>query len=389
MVRDHERCGVVFRMKDPYNFYSFDVSQKHGNKRLVKAFEGKYTVLLEIKDGGILLGEWFKLQIISKRENLIIKLGSSSMHNSYELLPIIFNYNDHTHKVGTAGVFVNGNKGFYFDNFKIEPIKCWTPYKPKKDLLLITDRANIYDEDYVGQLKKKFIIKDPINSINGPSEWNYQKEVLGREKVIVQKSEIADRSIFKEPSMLILRNKYIKRGWFSVDFAGTANGAIGVVLKYIDTNNYYLFEIGGHIKENQYFQLRKKVNGIINLLKIINSNDQLKKTERENTPEIGYNTNIWYCLRIIIDGPSLKFFFNRKGTPEKFILKYRDDDIPYGLIGITTYNTKGYFDNMILRPKVEEKGMSFVQINNLAGVDSDEDIYLYDLNTLGIVSYKL
>jgi len=177
--------------------------------------------------------------------------------------------------------------------------------------------------------------------------------------------------------MFILKDKYIKRGWFSLDMAGYQNGAIGVVLKYVDTNNYYLFEIGGYLEENRYFELRKKTNGMMKPVMRINSNDEIEPNERRKSSDFGYYPYKWYSIRVLVNGPTMKFFYKKVGGHEKLVMTVRDDDIPYGLIGLTTFNTKGVFDNLIMRPKVEEKKFSFIPSDLPMGMNPEEDVYLY------------
>ena len=212
---------------------------------------------------------------------------------------------------------------------------------------------------------------------------------MERESVIIQKSEISDKSFNKEPTMFLLKDKYIKRGWFSVDMAGYNNGAIGVVFKYQDANNYYLFEVGGYTDENRYFELRKKVNGMMKPLNRINSNDELDPNESKKSLDFGYIPFKWYKLRVLIDGPKFKFFYKKVGNKEKLILETSDADIQYGSIGLTSFNTKAVFDNFILRPIVEEKKFSFGPSDLPAGVNPDEDVYLYDTVQKGIFKLKI
>ena len=224
---------------------------------------------------------------------------------------------------------------------------------------------------------------DPSTKINGPSDWGYLNDVMDRETVILQKSEIADKSFNKEPTMLILKDKHIRKGWFSLDLAGYNNGAIGVVFKYIDANNYYLFEIGGYLAENRYFELRKKVNGMMKPIKRINSNEELEKSESLKSRDFGYTPFKWYYLRVDLTGPSIKIFYKNIGHPEKLVMEINDNDIASGYIGLTSFNTKAIFDNLILRPKVEEMKFSFSAASIPVGVNPDEDVYLYDQEDKG------
>ena len=390
MVKDSNPCGIIFRMRNPHNFYSLEISQKHEYKRVIKAVNGSYKLLHEIKDGGILQSLWFKVQITGRKNNFIIKFCDTSQFSSYEQLPIVFNFYDNTHVRGTVGVFVNGNPAFYFDNMNVVPLSCWTPYEPKLGIKIITDRANVYDEDYNGDLKKKYKVNDPINKINGPSEWGFSNGKENRETVIMQKSNVADKSYNKEPTQLILKDKYIRKGTLSVDLLGKNKGRLGLSFKYVDENNYYLFEVGGgHKKQNRYFQLRKKINGKMKLMKRINSNKELSEEERKKSKDFGFLTQTWYSLRIHIDGPKMKFFFNKKGNPEKSILNYEDDDIPYGLIGVSSSKTAGLFDNLQIRPLSEPKKDTFNPSDSALTINPDDDLFGYDAEKCIIIYSKI
>jgi hypothetical protein len=382
MVRNSGKVGVVFRMKNPFNYYAIEISQKRGYKRLVKVVNGRYHILEIIKDGGIFQAEWFRIQILFRRNEITFKFGEDGIQ--YDNLPIVFVKQDQTFRRGTVGVFVNKNNAFYFNDFHVMPLNCWTPYEPKPEIIHITDRSNVYDETYIGDWSKKYFLNDPISKINGPSLWSFKTDIMDRETVIKQDSSISDKSFKREPSMLILKDKFIKRGYFSVDLAGFDNGRIGVVFKYINPKNYYLFEIGGFTKENRIFELRKKVNGMTSVIKRINSNEELDLTEASKSEAFGYIPNKWYSIKIVVDTSNIKIFYKKEGTPEKLILQTKDDDLQIGLIGLTTFNTKAIFDNLILRPIVEDQKFSVSSRDFSPSVNADEDIFLYDFDNKGI-----
>ena len=388
MVRDSKTFGVVFRMKNPYNYYALEISQKDGYKRLVRVINGNYNILSEIRDGGIFQFQWFLIQILTVKDEITVKMGDSNQNASYDNLSIVFKENDQTHRKGTIGVFVNGNSGFLFDNLSVEPKICWTPYEPNPEISFTSDRANVYDEDYNGDPQKKFFVSDPSSRINGPSEWAYQLDVLERDNVIIQRSEIADKSFLKLPTMFILKDKIIKRGWFSLDLAGYQNGAIGVVFKYKDQNNYYLFELGGTKKSDRYFQMRKNVNGMMKLIKRVNTNEELDFQESQKSKHIGYTPFKWYYLRVVLDGPNITIFYKKVGKPEKIVIKVTDDDLPYGMIGFTSFKTKAVFDNFMIRPRVEDIRSSFDPRDIPSNVNPDQDIYLYNIDKKGKIQLK-
>ena len=380
MTRNNLSLGVVWRFKNPFNFYALEISQKLGIKRVLRVVNGKYTVLDNIKDGGIFQNQWFKAQITMIKQTVIIRFGESSKYGEYDNLPVIFNIDDFDHREGSVGLMVNGNNEYYVDGFHVKPLSCWNAWQPRSDIEVITDRANVYDEMYIGDPSKRYRQEDPVGMINGPSEWSFKNDVLDRETVITQKTEVADKSEYKEPSMFILEKKYIKLGWISVHFAANKDGIIGIVFKYRDRNNYYLLEIGGGKPENRFFQLRKKIQGMMKVVSRINTFDELPLEERNKSDAFGYIPLKWYYIRIVVEESGFKVFFSKIGYGEKMIFQINDNEIQIGNIGLTTYATPASFDNLMLRPKVEDIQLNFNTDDIPASVNPDDDAFFYDLN---------
>jgi len=350
MVRSNQACGVIFRARDIYNFYAFELNQKHGFKRLVKVENGVYKVLEQVKDGGITQNQWFKIFIQTRLQNLIISFGDSETYQKYSQLPKIFNIEETIFRQGTIGLFTNGNNQFYVDKLRVKPVTCWTPWEVKpKGIKIINSRANYYLESYKGNFAKKYIKIDPKNSKGGSGDWKIKKHYHNRENAIRQASEIRDNSPDRDHSMFILRNKYIKKGSFSVDFLAENNGVVGLVFKFVDPNNYLLFEVGGFEKRKRFFQLRKKTSGINKVIARINN----KKDVRSKI--FGYKKFIWYRVRIELNKYNMKVFISIPGQNEFLIFDENDKDIPYGKVGISTSHTQAGFDNLMIKPKVEEK----------------------------------
>jgi hypothetical protein len=154
-TNSNKPAGVVFRMKDAYNFYAIEFNQKKGYKKLFKSVDGVYTQLGFISDGGLSQNQWYKLQIVAEKERITIKIGSDVTFGKYSSLPVIFSKFDGEIKSGTVGLFVNGNEKFYFDSLTLKANPCWTPWKPSKKVSVIPNRANLYEENYKQELKQK------------------------------------------------------------------------------------------------------------------------------------------------------------------------------------------------------------------------------------------
>jgi len=169
---------------------------------------------------------------------------------------------------------------FYYDNFNISPLPCWNPYE-LKEVSIITCRANVFDENYSGDLMTKVVVHNPELVVDGPCFWSYKSEMNGRERVIMQENSAGDKGENKEHCMLLFKDQYIKRGWLSANFNAQKEGIVGIVFKYFDTNNYLILEIGGEKEDNKFFQVRKKVRGKMKLLQRINSNEEIPEEQRK------------------------------------------------------------------------------------------------------------
>jgi hypothetical protein len=134
-----------------------------------------------------------------------------------------------------------------------------------------------------------------------------------------------------------------------VDFLAEKNGVVGVVFKFVNANNYLLFEVGGFEKRKRFFQLRKKINGVNKVIARVNN----KKDVRSKI--FGYKKLFWYRVRIQLYKNNIKVLISKPGQKEFLIFNENDKDLPYGKIGISTFHTQAGFDNLMIRPKVEDK----------------------------------
>lgn len=148
-------AGIIFRMKDPYNFYAIEFNQKNGYKKIFKSVDGVYTDLGIVKDGGLSQNQWFKVLITARKDLIQIRIGSDSRYDKYSSLPVIFTIEDNTIKSGSFGIFVNGNDKFNFDKVHIIPRLCWTEWKPNKKVKIIPNRSSIYEENYKQDIRSK------------------------------------------------------------------------------------------------------------------------------------------------------------------------------------------------------------------------------------------
>lgn len=189
----------------------------------------------------------------------------------------------------------------------------------------------------------------------GQSLWKYIKEYKLREIVIKQTIEVIDKSSVREPVMLILKNKYIRKGEFSLIFNADKEGIISIVFKYMNRDNFYLFEIGGYQQENKFFRLRKKISGLMKVIKKIDSVEEITDhiMTNESRKLFGYNRDVFYQVRILLEKDHIKVLYSELGKKEIIVFDLKEDEIQYGHVGFGTFLTTAAFDKILLRPVVD------------------------------------
>jgi len=136
------------------------------------------------------------------------------------------------------------------------------------------------------------------SSIKGGSPfWAFKTFMLGRNKILYQGFNTVDTGLYNEPSMSISKIGYMKNECvFKSQFMAVSEGAVGMVFKYKDPDNYYLFEVGGGSDiKNRFFLLRKKINGKFHII-----SKHYTLLDLPNMTFVGYEPGIWYQAIITI-----------------------------------------------------------------------------------------
>jgi len=145
--------GLVFRFKDAFNYYAFEINTNKKSKILVKYRYGKRYVIGNVQDGGIVLDNWFKVLIQMKQSSIKIKMGDSKSY-TFKDIPIAFNTIDHYLSSGGAGFFTNGLAKFHATDFQIVGLPCQQPWI-RIDREYINPKSNFYYEDFEVNWAKK------------------------------------------------------------------------------------------------------------------------------------------------------------------------------------------------------------------------------------------
>jgi len=110
------------------------------------------------------------------------------------------------------------------------------------------------------------------------------------------------------------------------------------------------------------------------LIQRVNTNEELDEKESAKSTDFGYDLLKWYYIRIWVNNNDFKIYYNKIGNPQKLIMEQEDDDLVYGYMGLTTSATKAVFDELMLRPIVEEKRYTFVESEIPPWVNPDLDV---------------
>ncbi len=148
MTKSRGSFGIVFRMKDKFNFLVYYINIEEGYKKVFKVVDGVYTTILSKSDGGFPQDNWFKVRIQAVQNNFEIRTGDDKKYANYRATPVVFTFNERTFSSGQVGLFTNGNEEFFADNFTIKPKFCQTEWKVNTKIHIMTDSANFFDEQY-------------------------------------------------------------------------------------------------------------------------------------------------------------------------------------------------------------------------------------------------
>lgn len=345
--------GVAFRMRDEYNYYAFIIDKTKGVKTLSLVKNGKARILHQIKDGGILLDNWHRINVQTSAGKLkvhIYDMEQSKKSVSEKVIEMV----DGTYSSGGIGVFVNNIQGFYFDNLIVAPMKCWTPWQPMKDLHIVTPMSSVYYEDFSGSLTEKFERNDPEDVVDGPSEWKFNPVHTSSNPAGLSQTSLAyDKSSSRRPSMIIKKKKMITNGVINISFIPfSEEGAVSIIFKYFkstDTNgqtneNFYIFDMVANQTSPQ-FELRRFVNGVLTVMKTVN-------TPVKDLHVLGYKASILNRVEISLIRDKIVIKVSIEGSDLQEVINVEDNSIPHGFIGVGTFKTKAVFTSFEMFPPI-------------------------------------
>lgn len=344
-------AGVVFRASDNFNYYAFIIDKTKGFKAIVKVVSGSMTILKNIQDGGILLNDWHRVKITARTGNININI-SDIEHSNQIGTEKTLEVTDYTFVKGFVGLFVNGMNGFYFDNLIVKPERCWSQWTPKKDIKIMTVNANIYIEDFRGDIADKFKLIDPDSAENGPGHYTLTSEDrLDMAIGLRQNSLVFDTSPKRFPSMALIQDKILGNGSFRVSFVpDDANGIVSIIFKHTTQENrtgqyiesYYAFDIINSNSQSQFL-----------LRKIIAGQSTEIKSVTEVLPQlhhVGYVIDKKHNIYINCTDTKITIRMSIDVSDIVTVMEVNDDSIRSGLVGVGTSRTTVNFNIIELYP---------------------------------------
>ena len=233
---DEDAIGLLFRYVDENNYYRFSMDRRRGYRRLVKNVEGTFTQLWE---------DEFVYEI-ERRYELIVVAKGDTLHGYIDGIQI-FSISDADLSSGKIGLYCWANSDARFYDVIVYPINCIFD-----DWLL--------DESFDFLLTEQWTIIDEGDQL-GPSNW------LVAEGYLKQTSNIFgdNGSPEDKPGSYVLSRNESLLSSSSGDYRvitrlrSDTDGAIGVMFRYQDADNYYRFSMD---RQNSYRRLIKKADGM-------------------------------------------------------------------------------------------------------------------------------
>jgi hypothetical protein len=375
LIQGTNNFGVCFRYIDSFNYYIFEISnQGKGFKRLRKFVRGE-SETIDIKyDGGYVVDTWYNVKIRGTHSEFKIYMTTDNSVNMNDHYELVFHFSDNQIVHGSFAFASNGLKSLMIDNISAVHIYC-TDFdsKAREDTSLNANVITPHCPRFREYLKNSYIFNwkkiDPLETINGPSNWVKLKNVDRREKVLAQTSTIQGLSPNQEGTMYMLNmaEKVCSKGKISIKVKAMDKGIVGIVFRYnngfdyssssmvkkinkifknseksnnnsnINKSNYsyYILEVsGGNSPNDKFVRLRKKVGNNFSLLSI----RQLQ----------GYTIDQWFKLVLVMDDNKFNAYISDENGLDGNLIKVFDNDvfnneIKLGMVGLSTYKTRAFF----------------------------------------------
>ena len=231
---DDDAIGIVFRYQDVNNYYRFSMDRERKYRRLVKKFNGNISILWE-DDVAYNQNQPYTVTIEAYGRRMLGYLDNALLFSIEE--------DDDTIPLGVVGLYCWNNVGSRFEGLTVETLE--------RDPLVWQPTFDTLDEVQVA---------DSPGAVSGPSEWG-----IAERGVLVQLSNIhvIDSSPDMPGTYALAGNTSWQDVQISLRLRSDTDGAIGVMFRYQDADNYYRFSMD---RQNSYRRLIKKAGGMTTIL---------------------------------------------------------------------------------------------------------------------------
>lgn len=230
-AQDNDGIGLAFRWKDKDNYYRFSMDAERSFRRLIKKIAGVVSVLWE-EPIGYAVGQTHKIEIVAVGRRLIGFLNEE----------LLFSSDDGGLQQGRVGLYCWANQSATFHELMVvravSPFILWNPaFKDLGDVDIVVE-----------------------NGAQGlPAQWVASAGVLRQSSTVF----VPDSGVHKPGTYAIGGDS----AWSDIEIAlvlRSANtGAIGVMFRYVDRDNYYRFSMDA---AEPYRRLIRKVAGVVSVL---------------------------------------------------------------------------------------------------------------------------
>jgi hypothetical protein len=288
---DDDAIGVVFRYRDPKNYYLFALDAERSYRRLVKVANGAFTILWQ-SAGGYTVGDPLRLTVDAIGERLSGYLGATRL----------FTVTDPDHGQGCVGLYCWANDGARFDRVEVTS-------PPRDAFALLRD-------NFAGPGLAPWTVVDK-GTVSAPSLWSVANNELVQSHNIYE-PPVAAADPAKEGTYVHAGDLQWQDIVLEVDLQSDDDDAIGVMFRYRDDNNYYRFSMD---RERSYRRLVSKEAGAFRVL----WEDAIK-----------YETGHRYRLTIVAEGNALRGFID--GLP---VFSVRDEQHAQGSVALYCWAVEG------------------------------------------------
>jgi len=305
--QDDDSIGIVFRYLDAKNYYRFSMDAERTFRRLIKMKDDKVTTLWE-DNFAYTVGQAYRLVIEAAGNQLLV----------YQDDMLLCSVRDGELSAGRVGLYCWANQEAYFEALSIEALQpsivLWQPAFNN------TDELQVIDEQ---------------GAVKGPSAWAASSGVLSQSSAV----QVADTTPHKPGTYALGGSK----DWRDVEVSATLlsddDGALGVMFRYQDADNYYRFSMD---RQGSYRRLVKKVAGLVTTLW---------------QDAIQYKKGTPYQLRLSATGRELKAYLDGA-----LLFNLQDNDLKYGRIALYSWaNSGAHFKQVLVSDRTRRVGQWLIR----------------------------